>query len=89
LLHDFFLIGLISLKEFIQNLQILNVRSRSFIIISPFFMVTDILQDVFSFFGVAPEFRILGFFFLLFDVVQFLIQVKVTSSRLRAFYPVL
>jgi hypothetical protein len=52
-------------------------------------MVTDVFKDILCFFGVAPEVRILGFFFLLFDVVQFLIQVKVTSSRLQAFYPVL
>jgi hypothetical protein len=50
-------------------------------------MIADVFKDFFSFFWVIPEAGVFGFFFLLVYMVQFLIQVKVTSSRLQAFYP--
>jgi hypothetical protein len=50
-------------------------------------MITNIFQDYFCSFGIIPEAGILSFLFLLADMIQFLIQVKVTSSRPQAFYP--
>jgi len=72
-----------------DDLQVVKGIAHLFVGFCPEAYRFDLFQDFFGFFGIIPEFRLLGYFFLFFDQCFFPVDVKGTSSRLQASYTML
>jgi hypothetical protein len=84
MLFNFLLRCFFGLVKFIKNQQVVE-RCLAFVIgIGPAFLFLDCFQDLFRFFRIAPETGCMCLFFFFCNLFLQVVNVKGTSSALRA-----